>query len=221
MIKLFIIRLKNRIRRRFNQPSRSIDEYSYGTTTKRAYHRRLTLTDDLKKQAALFFAFLAVGSVFGAIAASMLDYNSFGSLFGNVNAYIYGGLSLGTASTIIIEGLIKHGKIIVGIWLLGFVPRFAFLSLFLILAQGISLGFTTAILTRGFGIDGAIYAAALYLPQNILLLPAFFYVTTAALKPNKKQGSEYILRLVPAMAVAAVVSCFEWIITPALFGLVS
>jgi len=249
MIKLLAARLKNKVGRRFTHTSRRMDDYAYGSggsTVKRAYRRRMAVSDDLKRQAAFFFAFLAVGSVIGAIIASMLGYSNFSELFRNVYAYLGGGLTAGTASNTIVEGLIKHGKIIVCIWLLGFAPRFAFLSLFVVLTQGIGIGFTTAILTRGFGIDGILYAAMLYLPQNLFLIPAYFYVTAAALKRGKHYSNnkglrvppamtgisahndvgatstlEYTLRLVPALAVMVVVSCFEWAITPVLLGFVA
>jgi len=232
-------RLRNRLR------LRRVAEYSYGTqagahkrTTARGSYmatarlKRFTVSADLQRQAVFLFALLVIGSVIGAVAANLLENESFGRLFLNVEVYISSGFSVGTATATIIENVVKYGKVVVMIWLMGFVPRFAFLSLFVILVQGVGIGFTTAILARGFGVDGIVYAAALYLPQNLILMPVYFYVAVISLKQAKKRGDnevhvsglsvgEYVLRLIPLLAIIVVVSCFEWAVTPLLFGWVS
>ena len=231
MPNLFFERIRNRVGRKFSRFSRisQFNDYTYGAKQKRTFNQH-ALTDEFKRQIALLLVFLAIGTVVGAIASNAIEYYNFNRLYANIYVYVNDGFVSGTAQSIIIEGIIKHGKFVAIIWLLGFIPRFSFLSFFIILWQGIGIGFTTAILTRGFGGAGVLYAAALYLPQNMIMIPVYFYAAISVLQQNKKRINDverlerksviYYMQLVPFMAVVAIVSCFEWIITPVLFGFI-
>jgi stage II sporulation protein M len=188
--------------------------------------KRFTVTDEAKRLIILLAIAAAVGSVVGAVTAGLLNQDSFGSLFAGLDAYIGGGLHSSSASGTITENIVKYGKVVLIIWLLGFVPRFGFLSYLVIFAQGAGLGFTTAVLARGFGIDGVLYASALYLPQTLIILPAYFLiaVSTLSAKRNVADGygtdgphNKYTFHLPLAMSVVIVISCYEWAVTPALF----
>lgn len=119
-----------------------------------------------------------LGIISGVVKANVLTADTFKSISNNLTVYISNLSTLNfDKSQIFAECLVKYGKILLIIWFLGFIPPTAFISLLLIFAKGMSLGFTTGLLVRKLGFTGFFYACILYLPQNAVLVFAYFFAS--------------------------------------------
>ena len=117
---------------------------------------------------------LAAGAAVGAAAAVGLKQAEYSRLSSSLIVHI-NTLSSQTAEKLDIfaECLVKYGKTLVIIWFLAFFPPGTFAAPLLILAKGISLGFSAALMLKLFDGDGLWYSALLFAPQNLLVLPAY------------------------------------------------
>lgn len=75
---------------------------------------------------------------------------------------------------------LKYLKYDVLIWLGGCFCYGAVLSAGVLAFRGISLGYTAAILFRTYGVKGIFVIIATMLPQNMVLLPIYFFMTFLA-----------------------------------------
>jgi uncharacterized membrane protein SpoIIM required for sporulation len=91
---------------------------------------------------------------------------------------------------IFIGSIIKHGTILLIIWVLAFLPPASIVSLPLIFIKGMGGGFTTTLLLKVYGFRGILYACTLYLPQNLLLVPAYLFAGYAGLQLTLLQISQ-------------------------------
>lgn len=133
------------------------------------------------RQAVMFtlIACMLVGVVIGAIAGVGAGYTA---VSGSLTGYLQGFRDAAPEPMDILrESALKYGKIFVFIWLLAFLPSGGFLPVgglaatMLIIFRGASYGFSTAALIRSYGMAGAVCAAMLYLPQSLLLIPAYIF----------------------------------------------
>ncbi len=76
---------------------------------------------------------------------------------------------------------LKYFKYDALIWLGGCFYYGGVLSAGVLAFRGISLGYTTAVLIRSYGGNGIVAAIFSLLPQNIILLPVYFFMTWLAL----------------------------------------
>ena len=76
-----------------------------------------------------------------------------------------------------LEILVKYGKYPVIIWFLAFIPPGSLLSFPLLVYRGAALGFSAALINYGL-----IKNIILLLPQNLILIPAYIYITHESLK---------------------------------------
>lgn len=168
----------------------------------------------------LMFFCLATGAAVGALCSHALKETEYDRLSENITVY------LNTAKNAednrmgaFAECVLKYGKTLVLIWFLAFLPPAAIASFFLIFVKGMGLGFTTALLIRALGADGAVYAARLCLLQNLLLIPAYIYAAFSSLtfsldflrqKTRNKPGiPEYILTLAICLCIVMLASVAE------------
>ncbi|MDR2938925.1 MAG: stage II sporulation protein M [Clostridiales bacterium] len=91
-------------------------------------------------------------------------------------------LLLPEGSDIFKESFVKYGKIVLIIWLFAFMPFGVVLGGLVVLFKGVSYGFTTAFLIMSYGPEGVYFACLLYLLQNIILIPAYIFVSYAGIK---------------------------------------
>ena len=111
-------------------------------------------------------------------------------LFGFVIGVIYGKTNENGATEVMsalsrepltfvtfLEIFVKYGKYPVIIWFLAFIPPGALLSFPLLVYRGAALGFSTALINYGL-----IKNIILLLPQNLILIPAYIYITHESLK---------------------------------------
>lgn len=145
--------------------------------------------------------------------------NSFLSDFGDASSRI----------DIFTESLMKHGKYIVAIWLLAFTPAGSFVSVALMFIKGAGYGYTTALLIRCYGMAGFFYGLLLYLPQNLIMLPAYFLVTYSTIhfvllilrdksKMSSQQFLPHLLTLLIGFACVIIASFIEAWLTPSIIA---
>lgn len=89
----------------------------------------------------------------------------------------------------------KYMKYAVGIWLGGWLEMGLFFAGAVFLFRSLSVGFTSAMMMTTYGTQGIRMAAATFLPQNLLLIPAYSLLMTAAMyylfswqEEGKKRG---------------------------------
>lgn len=179
---------------------------------------------------------LFLGIILGAIGANNLSevqYNELGSYLGS---FIDGIKNSGTTELILSDVILKYGKYVVMIWCCGFIAPGAVMVLVIIIFKGISYGFTTALLVKQYGQTGIKFAALSYLPQNIILIPAYIFIAyvsieyilkkfkvlppKARLKREKhKSYLEYIIILFAELLVVSAASIIEVYLVPILLKL--
>lgn len=75
----------------------------------------------------------------------------------------------------------KYFKYDLLIWAGGWLSMGVFLSGCVFLFRSISLGFTSAMLMSAYGKEGVLLAASALLPQNLILIPVYVLMMTAAM----------------------------------------
>ncbi len=168
---------------------------------------------------------LAVGVIIGCGFAAALHFAEFSILTGALDSYVGSFDSANPLKTEIFKGgLIKHGRTIFALWLLGFIEVGIIFSLGIVVIYGISLGFAAGILVEHYGYVGIVYAFFIYvLPQMLFFVPASFFTVYSSLRfslDSKKQPERvknfnfYLLTLLVASASITLLSFFEAYFVP-------
>ncbi len=124
------------------------------------------------------------------------------------------------------DSVLKHGKTVIMIWLLAFVPIGGFVIFMLIMIKGIGLGFTTAILFRMFKLNGLVCAGLLYLPQCLILIPVYVMMSYSGINfilkhlnnKTKESMTGYSVFLFIGIACTVVVGFLDAYAVPVLIG---
>lgn len=126
---------------------------------------------------------MLVGAAVGAVMANLMNIDQFTRLSQFMDNFFndFGTSSISKAD-IFNECIIKYGKTIIILWFLGFISVGAIFIFVVIFSKGLSYGFTTAFIIRQFGVKGILYSFALYIPQNIILIPVYFFIAFLSLK---------------------------------------
>ena len=137
------------------------------------------------KNEALFLAIIICllgGAILGSVYVNLMPAQYFANISDQILQYFHSVVVMEIKSAdIFLESVLKYGKVLIFIWILAFLPQASPLSLLLILYKGLGCGFTTAALLRIYGIDGLRMALLSFVPQNLLLIPAYVFVAYAGL----------------------------------------
>jgi len=121
---------------------------------------------------------LVTGLVVGAIAAMSRGEAEQAALFADLAAHFLSLAHTEQAATVL--SMLQHtvGNLLFAliIWLLAFARAAGFLSYPVVFLQGISYGFTTAILAVSLDLRDVLAALLVYLPQAVLTACALLYV---------------------------------------------
>lgn len=156
-------------------------------------------------------ACMLTGIFIGAIAGVTFAGTGYAQLHEGLTGYLRsfkGGLEY--PMDVFRESALKYGKLFVFIWLLAFLPSGGFLPLggfiatLLIIFRGAAYGFSTAVLVRSYEAPGAVCAAILYLPQSLLLVPAYIFTAYSCVRYIQKTGE--IRGYLPVLAIGIAVS---------------
>lgn len=117
-----------------------------------------------------------LGTLSGAIAANLMPMEEQGEL----SLFLQGA-----AEKVEIPSfgalLWKYLKYDLIIWLGGWMQMGLFFSGAAFLFRSVAVGFTSAMMMTAYGAKGIIMAATSFLPQNLLLIPAYILMMSAAL----------------------------------------
>ncbi|MCL2873602.1 MAG: stage II sporulation protein M [Defluviitaleaceae bacterium] len=179
-----------------------------------------------KSQAIIFFLSLCfiTGTIAGIFSAlTMNEQNALRSIESIVN-YI-NRINLGETSPpiiIFVDSLIKHGTTALLIWVLALIKFGGLIILPAFMLTGARYGFSTALLIKTFGFRGLIYAAFIYLPQAMILIPCYFLLSycginfsLTSITKNGKFYSEiknYAFKLLIALLLIMLVSGLDVLI---------
>lgn len=132
------------------------------------------------------------GTAGGALLANLLSAEQQGTLsvfleqtLAGTNTSTYGSIFL------------KYLKYDLIIWLGGLMQLGLFFSGAAFLFRSICVGFTSAMMMTAYGMKGIFLSAVSFLPQNLLLIPAYLLMMSAALYyalSSPEQGEKRILK---------------------------
>lgn len=127
----------------------------------------------------------------------------------------------------------KYLKYDLLIWVGGWLSMGIFLSGSICLFWGVSLGFTTAMMMASYGKKGVLLAMVGVVPQNLILIPVYLAMTSAAMyylfaweeevfrqraakREKRKRKTEYLILLTASVVLICLASCIEIYVTPLL-----
>lgn len=175
-----------------------------------------------------------LSTVVGAIAANYMGAKQAASLGQEMTTFFGEIRERGiSGNTQFVPVFFKYIKYDILIWLGGWITGGIFLSVGILLFRGISLGFTTAMLMKQFGLRGMLTATVSFVPQNIIIVPVFLFMTWAAIRffitmgekgvgkaglrrERQRKQAEYSILLGGSVLCLAVASVLEVVITPIL-----
>lgn len=117
-----------------------------------------------------------LGSLGGALAANLLPAGE----QGEVSLFLQGALQEAEVPSFL-SLFWKYLKYDLMIWLGGWMQMGLFLSGAVFLFRSATVGFTSAMMMTVYGAKGVLLAATSFLPQNLLLIPAYILMMSAAL----------------------------------------
>ena len=157
-------------------------------------------------------AAVLIGAVAGSIAANMrTEY-----LQEYIAGYITGLAPMSDKAVGLIEAVIKYGKTILCIWILGFIAVGMYVMQMVLFLKGFSYGFTTGVVLHTLGLRKGLACVMLYLPQSLLLIPLYItgtliginYIKSGKVKtPIEKRM--YIISILPMMVVVMITGLME------------
>lgn len=177
---------------------------------------------------------LMMGIVFGAVIVNSLSLMQKEDLFHYLSRF-FGQVSEGevaSASAMFTQSFLHYLKYMGLIWLLGLSIIGLPVILVLLFLKGMVVGFTVGFLVNQMGWQGFLLSFVSVLPQNLILIPAFVLVTTAAVAISltmiKAQFSnrmktplmpllfKYTMTVIVIMLLVATASFIEAFLSPSL-----
>ena len=117
-----------------------------------------------------------LSTIVGAVLANGLSLEEVGTLQSGIDELFHNEQITKNFVTV----FFKYLKYDVLIWLGGCFCYGAILSAGVLAFRGISLGYTAAVLFRTYGAKGILMIVCTMLPQNMVLLPVYFFMTFLA-----------------------------------------
>ncbi|MFX3623880.1 MAG: stage II sporulation protein M [Ectobacillus sp.] len=139
----------------------------------------------IQEQSSLYLfvsVLLLMGVIFGAVLVNSLQASQKQDLYFYLSRF-FGQVSQGKFASpgeMFQESYLSHLKYIGFIWLLGISVIGLPLIFILLFLKGAVVGFTVGFLVNQLGWHGFLLSFAAVLPQNLIIIPAFLVMTTAA-----------------------------------------
>ena len=174
----------------------------------------------MNKYMLLVIISIAAGLLSGIFRPMFFSDNDLGQLTANLQGFVaYFGIAPRPAAALA-ESLLIYGRPLLLIWACAPLGRAFYAAYLLLYLRALAFGFSTAMMVRAFGGQGLAYAAALYLPQNILIVPIYAY-TIYQIGVNRAEGLRPLIPRIAAVGVLGVLATviLEVYITPAIFTL--
>ncbi|WP_257347842.1 stage II sporulation protein M [Pseudalkalibacillus decolorationis] len=201
------------------------------------YSMKRTFSQHLQEHSTLYtftIVLMMMGIIFGAIVVNSLSlmqkedlFHYLGRFFGQVSDGEVAG-----APAMFTQSFFHYLKYIGLIWILGLSIIGLPVILVLLFLKGMVVGFTVGFLVNQMGWEGFLLSFVSVLPQNLILIPSFVFVTTLAVAISltliKGQFSNritiplmpllvrYTLTVIVIMVIVAGASFIEAFISPVL-----
>lgn len=174
---------------------------------------------------------LLAGVIAGAVFSNLMDEMTYHSIKDFMTEFLNSfDKSLINQKTTFIDALLKYSRGILIIWIAGFFAPGLVIIVCAVLSKAFAYGFTTAALVKYFGVYGFIIGFSAYVPQNLIFMPAIFYVAYSALgfirerrtdapRTAPRSGGaigEYALVLLIGLLCCAIAALTETYLTPTL-----
>ncbi|MFC7371168.1 stage II sporulation protein M [Fictibacillus iocasae] len=146
---------------------------------KRAVHKHIQDNSSLYAFVTVLFL---MGVIFGAVVVNSLSFAQKEDLYTYLSRFFMQALdgSFAERSEIFQQGFSHYIKYIMLIWLLGLSVIGLPIILVLLFLKGVVVGFTVGFLINQMSWHGFLLSFVAVLPQNILLIPAFVFITAAS-----------------------------------------
>lgn len=181
-----------------------------------------------KSQTAIFIIILSMvlGTVSGAFLANTINENQYNQISVFLDEYINNFENYESSKADLFnECVLKYGKTVFIIWVLSFIYAGIFFIPLVIYTKGLCIGFTSSVIIKKFGLNGIKYCIALYLPQNIILIPVYlclaFFCVQYIFKNSETKNKLWSLELKTLLALMAgallfvvIASLLEIFVTP-------
>lgn len=170
--------------------------------------RRVNSNTNITILAVFFIAGALIGCFFaGMSSGSGFDYmsRSISNLIGNAGS---GGISVR-----LLDAFTSNIKLPLFVFLLGMTAYGSYTVPLMFTTRGFLLAYTCSAIVRVLGFSGLMVGVSLFLPTNIISLPAFLYLGIQAMSQNKRNYYERSLFCLALFIVSALVEAF---ITPRL-----
>ena len=187
---------------------------------------------DSKKLMLMIAIFMLIGSIVGSIMANRMNEIQYSELKTYMDNFFYNfNQDTLIKQEVVMDSFIIYGVNVILIWFLGFIALGSFITFFLLTLRGTSIGFTTSFLIMEYGLRGLWYAIVIYMPQNIILVPVYFFIVYSSIKftleyvkddrkKRAKSGSidakilEYVVVLILSLTLIFLISLYEAYIAP-------
>lgn len=178
---------------------------------------------------------LLIGILLGAIGANSMNEMQYTELGNYLNGFLNKIKQEGVMSQNYADVVVKYGKYALLIWLCGFIAPGAVFIYMILIFRGVGYGFTTALLVKQYGKVGISFAALSYLPQNIILIPAYIGIAFVSMqyilkkfqklppkarlqREKQKTNLEYIIIFMGEFMLVAAASAVEVYVIPILLS---
>lgn len=174
---------------------------------------------------------LTMGVIFGAIVVNSLNFTQKNDLYAYLSLF-FGQVQRGEfagARDMFVHSFVHYLKYVGLMWLLGLSIIGLPIVFILLFIKGLVVGFTVGFLVNQMGFNGFILSFVSILPQNIILIPIFIVIATAAIsfslrlwrqvtrrvhQPIMQYFVRYGIVLIFAILLIATVSFYEAFISP-------
>lgn len=167
-----------------------------------------------KKSETLLFLIglsLIIGSALGAILANNIDKNLITRLSSCLKDFFLQKYDYvhGNKIHFLTHEFFKNSKIILFIWLSGFIPLGSFFILVILFLKGMSYGFAGSLITFSYRLKEYLMVMKYILPVNLVLLGVFIFASRQTIKfsaiqhkKNIKHTKQYVLEHVFTLIIS-------------------
>lgn len=145
---------------------------------------------------------LAMGVIFGAIVVNSLSFSQKNDLYAYLSLF-FGQVQKGEfahSNDMFIHTFVHYIKYIGLMWLLGLSIIGLPVVFILLFIKGLVVGFTVGFLVSQMGFNGFLLSFVTILPQNIVLIPVFIIIATAAISFSLRLWRQVTKRVHQSMA---------------------
>lgn len=138
---------------------------------------------DVRSEIYMIIFFIFIGSLCGAVIANNINRIALDSLNRSIKIFFNDLICFNiNKSSMFVQEFMKNLKIILFLWLMGFIPFGKLFVCFILFIKGLSYGFTSSLLFNTYKLKGFFYVLKFILPTSFILLPAIIFISVCSIK---------------------------------------